>query len=64
MNLVKNNRCDIIMQLNILHPLPKPYLTLSLYITLSIPVASREFVLKLKNYSTRFKAYQVTKNRV
>ena len=64
MNLVKNNRWDIIMQLNILHTVPNPYLTLSLYTAVSIPVAAGEFVLKLKNYPTRFKAYQVTKNRV
>ena len=64
MNIVKNNRWDIIMQLNILHMVPNPYLTLSLYIAVAIPVATGEFVLKLKNYSTRFKAYQVTKNIV
>ena len=64
MNLVKNNRWDIIMQLNILHTVPNPYLTLSLYITLSILVAGGEFVLKLKSYSTRFKAFQITKNIV
>ena len=52
------------MQLNILHMVPNPYLTLSLYIAVAIPVATGEFVLKLKNYSTRFKAYQVTKNAV
>ena len=64
MNVVKKHRWDIIMQLIILHTIPNPYLTLSLYIAVSIPVAAGEFVLKLKNYSTRFKAYQVTKNRV
>ena len=52
------------MQLNILHTVPNPYLTLGLYTAVSIPVAAGEFVLKLKNYPTRFKAYQVTKNRV
>lgn len=46
----------------ILHTIPNPYLTLSLYIAVSIPVAAGEFVLKMKKYiHKRFKAYQVTK---